>query len=155
MAYALESSTWHKAIAFDRFSPAVTLSSNEKLVLISGGTTFHNGALKHVVDIDILDIRDDDAYILKKSKMRSPIPDRDSEGKREPHSIARSGGINGEMLVVGWIRAEFESAVLRHLDLPPKYIIQMIAKWHSEESIHFIGTRGGDHVAIKLKHLLL
>ena len=81
--------------------------------------------------------------------MRSPIVDLSQ------YSIVRSGGLKDEMLVIGWIKPTFGSAALGHLELPPKYIMQMVAKWYYEESIHFIASHGGNHFAIKLKHLLL
>lgn len=146
--YSLESSEWHKveciiADQIVKYSPVLALTSNEQHVIISCGID-DDGRFP----IWILDIKDDDAYGLRKSKTRPPK-------LIWFYSIVRSGGLKDEMLVIGWIKAVFGSAALGHMKLPPEDITRMVAKWYSEESIHFFADVGGDHFAIKLKQLLL
>ena len=64
------------------------------------------------------------------------------------------GGLESEMLVVGWIGQLFETVEFKHLRLPPLYILLWIALWFSQEDLHCFDDWGYEHFVIAVKDLI-
>ena len=154
--YSLISREWKKlkALRFDYFGSQLALSSNEEHVIIAGGTNLD--PLSFIDEnnpfIHVLDIGDDEDCKLRKCSISCPLPGH--------HDIVRmGGGRKDELLVVGWIKALFESERFQNEQLPPSCILGMIARWYFVEEIHWIRRDRDDHkmsnhLAINLQHIL-
>ncbi len=66
-----------------------------------------------------------------------------------------------ELLINGWTKALFNASEFKQLQMPPFYIIQLIARWFSQESIYFIkrnwdndDRQENNHFVMNLKHIL-
>ena len=87
-------------------------------------------------------------YDLAEYKMAMPI-----QGLRT--LVAIGGGLESEMLVVGWIKQLFEQKEFKHMRLPPLYILQWIAIWFSEEDLHCFDNWGQNyHFVIAVKDIV-
>ena len=97
-------------------------------IIIAGGYNGYNGDDRiHVLNING---DDKDQYTLKLSDITCPV--------RGPCIIEITGGIKDEMLVLGYIKYLFTLQKFVNIQMPPIYIIQIIAKWYSVEMLHWM-----------------
>ena len=100
-------------------------------------------------------MRDESELKLQTSSIRCPSPD---DWHKVAFKMVRTGGgLQDEMLVVGWTRHCFATCAFAELELPPLYIMQLIGQWYCQEELHWIRDAVGvqrEHFAIKLKHIL-
>ena len=92
-----------------------------------------------------MDIGNEDEYTLRRCGV-------DCTGLTPVGLVRTGGGLMDEKLVIGWIRHLFGSSEFQCLELLPLYLMQMIAKWFSEETIHVM-QQNGKHNAISLRHI--
>eukprot|EP01084_Bolivina_argentea_P205652 351285_1 len=148
--YSLKTQKWKMInnVIFEGYWFSAVLSSNEQYIILFGGQNDSKKYDDPVDDIFVLDIKDDNAFKLKKSTMRCPQPG-------ECHGV-RTGGINSksDILVIGFIKKCFKENELKNIQLPPLYIMKLIANWYSMEMIHWISKGGNEHYCIKLKDIL-
>eukprot|EP01084_Bolivina_argentea_P061211 111874_1 len=151
--FCLKSNKWQniKHISFDYHAVSAVLTSNEQYVIISGG--YHNNEnrlLNHTNVIHVLDIRNDNNYVLRKSEIVCPMSGY--------HYTVIMGGIKDEILVVGWIKYLFKTLIFKHLQLPPTYIVKLISQWYNQETLHWFEwgaslRKGQKHFCIDIKHI--
>ena len=145
--FCINSSQWQKMMEFEYCNPSICLTSDERYVIIGGG----DDANGHIMNkLYALDIREEDKYKLIECNIKLPAVGA--------YQIARTGGgLQDEILVIGWIKQEFKKNDFNDLLLPPMYIMQMIALWYNQEMIHWVcgdGEQEKYHYCIKLKHIL-
>lgn len=148
--YCLLSNKWSKVkgIQFDFFQHSAVLTSNQECIVIAGGRDKDNNCTN---SMHILDIRDENNYILRKSSIQCPMSGS--------NKIIRSGGgIKDELLTIGWIKHLFNSSEFHHFQFPLD-IMQLIAMWFCQETIHWMeredvaDREASNHFAINLKHI--
>ena len=127
---------------FKQANVRCVLSLNEDFVIIAGGWDRN---LEKSDEIFVLDLRDDNHYKLKKSQIKCPQ-------KGICDLVRFGGGIQDELLVIGWIKDLFKTTDFKHLSLPPMYLMKMIQSWYNQEMIHWL--QKNEHYAIKLKYIL-
>ena len=133
--YCLDTIKWQKikSLPFRHLYESAVLTSDEKYILI----TTPDSSYIHALDAD--------DFQLYTSSIK---------GQMEPHSMIISGGMRDDILVVGWIKSEFKTTAFQDIDLPPKYLITLIAKWYSQEELHWINRCNNLHFTINIKHIL-
>ena len=94
----------------------------------------------------VLDIRDDNYNNYKLIECKIKCPQEGCFG------IVRIGGIENELLVIGWIKRLFKTKEFKNLVLPPMYLMKIVLLWYGQEMIHWFGQR--THYAIELRHIL-
>ena len=71
------------------------------------------------------------------------------------YAMFRTGNtIKTELLVSGFVRQSFEEKALKHLNMPPIHLIDIMGQFHSDEMIHWMMERTGMHCAIPLQRIL-
>ena len=104
-----------------------------------------------------MDISDDDKYKLKECDIKIP------KMPISPQKVSMGGGIENELLTIGWIKQCFKTKEFKNLILPPMYIMKMIGSWYNQEEVHFINhikiplpveIKETHHHVIKLEHIL-
>eukprot|EP01083_Nonionella_stella_P172994 595342_1 len=130
--YSLKSNTWISLPDF-RFEGSLmqlALTSDQRHIIIAGG--LDGGSYSPPTDaIYVLEIRNKDEYVLRKSNIVCPMA-----GKCH---IAITGGIKDEMLVIGYLKRLFNSSEFQTMQLPPFYIMKMIVTCFSVEMLHWFG----------------
>ena len=159
--YSLVTQKWReiKNVPFECVNFCAVLSSNQRYVLIFGGHKPH----KEYTHIDVrnkdtlvLDIKYENRWVLKKSKIY--VPNSIKTKKHKLHKprmhVVRTGGVdsNDEKLVVGYIRDCFKQKEFESIQLPPKYLMKMIEKRYNAETLHWFD--GDGHWGIYLKDIL-
>eukprot|EP01084_Bolivina_argentea_P127624 225661_1 len=131
--YSLRTQKWSRIeyMTFTGYNFGIVLTSNERYIILFGGTNDEQARDTEVDDILVLDMKDDNNWKLKKSKIFCP--------EVGACHIVRTGGVNAkyDVLVIGFIKQCFEQKEFEHLDLPPIYIMMIIVKWFSAEMIHW------------------
>ena len=143
--YSIESNEWQKLnnIAYDFDCVSAVLSSDQSYIVIAGGWNENKNPSNSV---HILDVRNDE-FKLKKCRICAPY--------KGPCRLAITGGITDEILVIGWIKKIFRSLEFKTLQLPPIYIMQMIANWYNQEIVHYFHTTpNSKHHTIKMRDIL-
>merc|ERR1712129_69926 len=106
------------------------------------------------------DIRnhDDSKWTLNKSTIKFPCASDtySSDAYSSDGNAVRTGGVDSkdEILVIGFVNDCFKQKEFDNLQLPPAYIIEIIAEWYSAEMIHWIELDGDHHRGIYLKEIL-
>eukprot|EP01084_Bolivina_argentea_P302323 521817_1 len=143
--YCIATNEWKKVkgITFGYYGHSVALSSDEAYIVIAGG---HDKAYNKVNMMHVLDIRDDNNYVLRKCSIKCPMSGR--------HKIVRSGGgLKDQLLVTGYIKQSVKS-------LPALDIINLIQRWYYEETIHWIQRQNRtnykkqNHFVINIKQII-
>ena len=141
--YHIRSNRWEliSGIQLEDNCPMI-LTSDERFVIIRSNVYYKTHPL-------ILDIRNDDHYKLRESPVVL-------------HYIgfgvfARTGGIKESVATAsGWIRRLRKSGEIVSISIPLE-IVKTIARWYSEESIHWIHKQAGqksNHQMIALQDIL-
>ena len=138
--YSLESNEWTKVenVIFARMMFDAVLTSNQRYIVICGGSFSES--------IHVLDMKTENEWQLRKSTIVLP--------KKEHCKLLITGGFESkdEVLVIGYIRNCFQSKEFENIQLPPTYIMMMVAERYRAEMIHWI--KDNEHHAIYLKDLL-
>ena len=144
--FCLISQKWTKlqfvGTDFKQANVRCALSSNEDFVIIAGGW---DNIMEESDEIFVLDLRDNNQYKLRKSEIKCPQ-------KGKCGLVTLGGGIQDELLVIGWIKDLFKTINFKHLSLPPMYLIKLIQSWYNQEMIHWLQPQ--EHYSIKLKDVL-
>ena len=92
-------------------------------------------------------MKDDNDWKIKRSIISCPDVGR--------CRVVRSGGVDSkdEILVIGFIKQCFKMKEFKHLQVPPVYIMILIANRYSAEMIHWL--KDNNHYGIYLKDILL
>eukprot|EP01084_Bolivina_argentea_P184469 318144_1 len=144
--YYLVKKEWQKVkgITFDYYLCPAVLSLDEEYIVFVGG---YDKERNKVNIMHVLDIRDDDNYILRKSAIKYPMSGH--------HKIVRSGGgLKDELLVAGYIKQSFKT--LLSLD-----IINLIQMLYWQETIHWLQRKDIDdikdqnHFVMNMKSMLV
>ena len=121
--------------------PMAVVSADGNYVVISlmyrsGGKIY----VAHVSDLDNIKVNE--------CSIKAPI-------NRSGFAIFRTGNtIKTELLVSGFVRQSFQEKALKHLNMPPIHLINIMTKFHSEEMIHWMMEQIGRHWAIPLQRIL-
>ena len=98
----------------------------------------------------VLNIKNPDSYKLFRSRIKKPFDDC--------YEIVGTGGVQHELLVMGYIRLLYESAEFKNSKkkskLCPIDLQKLIIKAFSEEEIHCIGDKENVHYAICVNDIL-
>ena len=140
-----------KNIQFEGFGFGAVLTSNERYIVLLGGANDTTDPAGEVYDIFVFDMKgsDDSKWKLKRSSIKCPA--------KGYCGAVRTGGIDSrdEILVIGFIKDCFKQKGFEHIQLPPLYIMKMIAQWYSAEMIHWLSWRdNAEHYGIYLKNIL-
>ena len=104
--------------------------------------------------IYVADVSDLDNIKMNKCSIKAPM-DHTGFANRIGFAVFRTGNtIKLELLVSGFVRQSFQDKALKHLNLPPIHLNNIMAKFHNEEMIHWMMERIGVHWAIPLKRIL-
>ena len=151
--------------------PNIILSSDEKYILLIGGV-FDAGSSGGdtaqwpdrsiwVYCIDNIDPSDPSTSFIniKKSCIVCPEINYSNSEMGFIHStIKRSGGVEDDILVDGYIKKCFESSRFSDLAIPPRYISKIIINYYNCEEIHFYAYNEAkekqDHYIIRLRDIL-
>ena len=147
--YSLSTNKWKKIvnISFKRTEFGIVLSSNQRYILLFGGKTNIKDK-KAQSDIHVLDMKIENRWKLRPSNL--------SCSRRSNICYAFGTGgmeIKDDVLVIGYIRELFQSKAFENIQLPPTYIMMMVAERYSAEMIHLI-YNNGDHQGIHLNDIL-
>lgn len=129
-SYDIANGIWKKmeGIEFHLFQCDSILTLDEQYILITG--TEHITS-KHIVDIYVLDIRDDGDYKLMMSLTRKP--------SRYSTLVARSSNCReSHLLACGWTRKLFATDIFNEVRMPSSSIIRLIAQRCESEMIHWV-----------------
>eukprot|EP01084_Bolivina_argentea_P083288 150816_1 len=154
--YSLESNVWTAVenVTFTGYWCSTAITSDQKNIIIVGGFDESRNISDNIYVLQI----NDDGYKLRKSSISVPI--------HGECSVAIMGGIMDEMLVIGYVRTLFKTTKFKDIELPPCYIMQMIANWYQMEMLHWCEYTPFDvlerqdesflnhHFAIPVKHIL-
>ena len=143
--FCLNRNEWKKLdIEFNYFHCSTALTLDSKHVIISGGRKGYDNGYVYEDNIHVLDVSN---YKLRKCKIKVPL--------KRLHSLVRiGGGLQSELLVIGWIRNLFKKPEFCQLQLPPVYIMKWICSWAIQQDLHFISENSSEHFAIKMKDIL-
>ena len=146
--FRLVDNTWEKVegVIIGYSINSATLSSDENYIVMANKD-----------GLFVMDISDEQHFKVRQSEIG--VPDFEYSERhfcRKDHILSIGGGMEDETLVVGWTRALFREKEFKHLVLPPLVLLQMIARWFSEEEIHYIhnSSRPMRHLAISLRRVL-
>merc|ERR1712228_972277 len=136
---------------FQGYNFAAVLTSNQRYIILLGGRrnspeTDTYPKIEKYGKISVMDLksRNLSGWKIKKSKIRLPQPG--------PCIAAQTDGMvsKHELLVIGYIKELFQSKPFENIQLPPTYLMMMIAEKYSAEMIHWIHF-DGSHRGIHLK----
>ena len=70
--------------------------------------------------------------------------------------VLRGGGVENEMLVIGWIRCLFKEGEFKNIQFLPMYLMKLICSWYSQEEVHWMGGgyKNNEHFVINVRHIL-
>lgn len=128
--------TWKRieGIAFDFNRVSLVLTADEHFVIISGGQSMSAGNDGPPSDaIHVLDMRDDQQFVLKKCSIRCPVV-----GQCITFRTGNDLTFENQWLVVGWIRKVFQSKGMKHMQMPPDGVIRLIVAWFHCELLHWV-----------------
>lgn len=133
--YCLKINRWQKLrlIPFAHVYGSIVLTSDEKYILMS----HTDSRYVHAFNID-----NNRVY---KSSVQRPV---------EPHFLIKTGGIKDELLVVGWIRFVFKLPETQYMQEPPMYLMTLIARWYSQEELHWISKCYNQNFTINIQDVL-
>ena len=131
--HSLRTQKWEemRSIPVSYVYESMVLTSDEKYILLS----ISNSPYICVLNID--------NYQLYLSSVKGPL--------ESPRFLFRTGGLKDETLVVGWIKFQFDSS---EIPQPPIYLMKLIARWYSQEEVHWICKYSPRHFTINIKHIL-
>ena len=147
--YSLQSKSWNplEHIEFKGYFVETVMTSDQRNVIIVPAFDEHDS---HSNSIYVLTMNDNDVYSLRKSNIVRP--------EHGSCHIAITGGIMDEILVIGYIKQLFKTKEFVHIQLPPFYIMQMIAGWYGIEMLHWMtyndGRKEKKHFAISVKWIM-
>ena len=147
---------------------AVLTSDERHIIIVGGGTALgilrRNGEDNTIETSDydtkgyttiyldsifVLEISDDDEFILKKSLI--------SLLEKERGHVAITGGYKDELLINGYIKLLFKGSDFEGTSLPPQDIIQMIERhYNNPETLHWMYHKddSNKHFGIYIKDIL-
>ena len=74
--------------------------------------------------------------------------------KAEFHSLMMTDVRSDEVLTFGFIRLSFEEREMKGVQLPPYYMLQMMAKWVETEWVHLLQRKGKGHWKVRLNAIM-
>ena len=113
--------------------------------------------MSNAKNIFLLDVSDENDFKLFESDILTPMLYGRYQSFQSDHGcFAMGNGLKIEKLVVGWTKRLFGEKELKHLALPPLYLLQLISYWFLMEEIHWIGVVHNrlDHYAVPTKRIL-
>ncbi len=137
--YKLLTQEWTKInnISFPTIDFAAILTSNEKYIILVGGSTYRDDIqdTKDTNDIYVLDMNDDNQWKMRECKIKSPVSGI-CDG-------TKTGGIKSrnDILIMGFVKHCFNLKKFSCMQLPPIYIIKLIESWYSVEMIHLMSFK--------------
>merc|ERR1712228_560319 len=156
--YSLKNKKWTKtSCRFQGYKFAAVLTSNQRYIILLGGhrnspepDAYPNKTkTEKYGKISVMDLKSNNSngWKIKESKIRLPQPG--------PCIAAKTDGMisKDELLVIGYIKELFQSKEFENIQLPPTYLMMMIAEKYSAEMIHWIHY-DGSHRGIHLKDIL-
>ena len=132
---------------------ATTLSQDEKFIVMMDWN----------INILVLDISNENEFKIFKTDIGSPVNDdaydyRDIGPKGVDGIVCLGGGLWSDMVVIGWTKRLYGRKEFKKLQMPPLYLLQMIAHWLSTEELHYIRHREEDspamHFVISMERIL-
>merc|ERR1712192_5804 len=109
---------------------------------MGGGIKIIDDEDNDVDDIFVLDMKKKDLneWILRRSSIKCP--------KIGICHAVRTGGIDSkdDILVNGFIKDCFKKPSFDNIQLPPSYIMKMIAMWYSAEMIHWLNDNDNKNI---------
>jgi len=159
--FSLSAYKWKKIqnIKYLTYAFGAVLTSNERYIVLLGGMNI--GCVRYD-DIYVLDMKNEDEnkWKMKKSSIKCP--------QIGVCNAVRTGGVDSkdDILVDGFIKDCFQQKDFENIQLPPAYIIKMIADWYTAEMVHWIHWQHssldslksfgseGNHQGIYLKDIL-
>lgn len=134
--YHLDTNKWEKItiLPFEHAHQSLVMTSDEKYIILSPT----NLPYVHALDLD--------DYSVYQSSIMMPFI--------EPNFMVKTGGLKDELLVVGWIKSLFQSEGFQYMEMPPMYLMTLIAQWYSQEEVHWIGKCCDRHFTINMKKIL-
>eukprot|EP01083_Nonionella_stella_P102724 292440_1 len=151
--YSLHNREWNQlqcgnALKLTHISAVLT--SNQKHVIIRGRKLHQT--VTNTGYIRVLDIAHDGGFLLRETSIKVPTIGNSFFWK--------SGSSTDMMLVVGYIRREFNSNSYVNVRMPPIYIMKYIGRWFMKEMVHWIAKkiRNSDktrrHYGVAVNHIL-
>lgn len=163
--------TWKRIegvnLDFNRVSAVLT--ADQQFVILSGGQHMMTDRDSPTASdvIHVLDIRDEDNFILRQCSIRCPA-------LAQCITFRTGNGLNleNQLCVVGWIRKVFQREEMKHMRMPPDGVMRLIVDWVDCELLHWIycswlepvfnivapyrpeGTKCSDHFVIPVQDIL-
>ena len=122
--------TWTPSL---RLGPSVVCTKNGRYI-ISFASTFAS-IYPHEVSGRII-IYD----LIEQQRIESPLR---FPASRDVQAITVGDPQRDELVTFGFVNQTYKRPEFRHMKVPPRYLIQMIGKWHNSEYIHLMSVRGG------------
>ena len=117
------------------------LTSDQRNLIITSGCD-QNGNISDKIYVLTMD---DDQFILRSSLITIP--------KKKWHYLMMTGNIlKSQLLCHNYIKVQCGKL---KCEIPPLYVVKLVANWLSQEMIHFLEKNGDDyHYAISVKRIL-
>ena len=141
--FSRKTQTWSiiNDLYFNRYNFGIVLSPNERYILLFGGSISGIGRTN---DISILDIKTDNKWKLRKSKICCPRKGKCVVTKTPRH--------NNKIIVIEYIKQCYKTKKFKQCQPLPLEIISMIYKWYSDDQIHYFHE--DEHFVMNTKMIL-